>query len=165
MTSSVWKARISARLVAMSALLSMAVLSTTTPAQAADDAQWPEAYIEIFRLAPGAQEDFVRLIARDDQVSAAAGLPPTQLFFHQDGAEWDVLLLKPERTEELTDKQQAAMDAKRRELQVPTGPAYFTAIRKLIASHTDTKTYGPLSAARWLGRLDSWRAEHPKATK
>lgn len=140
------------------------LLASPAPAYA-EDTEWPEAYIEIFRLAPGAQEAFVRLIARDDQVSAAGGQPPTQLFFHQEGAEWDVLLLKPERTVEPTKQQQAAMEAKRRELNVPSGPAYFAAIRKLIASHTDTKTYGPVPAAQWLDRLDKWRADHPDAER
>ena len=35
------------------------------------------------------------------------------------------------------------------------------AIRQDIASHTDTKTMGPITAAEWLAVLDKWRAEHP----
>jgi len=53
------------------------------------------------------------------------------------------------------------MAAKRKELGLPSGPAYFVAIRQDIASHTDTKTMGPVSAAEWLAILDKWRAEHP----
>jgi hypothetical protein len=82
------------------------------------------------------------------------------MFVHQDGADWDVLLLKPYRPEP-TPAQQAAMDAKSKELQMESGPAYFVRIRQMIASHTDTRTYGPITAARWIARLDAWRAAHP----
>ena len=133
------------------------------PAAAADDAPWPEAYFEIFKLAPGKQEAFIRDIARADEVSAAGGQPPIQLFMHEDGADWDVLLFKPERSEKPTPAQEAAMEAKRKELDMPSGPAYFVHIREMIASHTDTKTYGPVSAAQWIARLDAWRAAHPGA--
>jgi hypothetical protein len=129
----------------------------------AADTEWPEAYFEIFKLAPGKQEAFIRDIARGDLVSAAGGEPPTQLYFHEDGADWDVLLFKPARTEKPTAAQEAAMAAKARELQIETGPAYYVRIREMIASHTDTKAYGPLSAAAWLARLDKWRADHPSA--
>lgn len=126
------------------------------------DAPWPEAYFEIFKLAPGKQEHFMRRIARADQVSAAGGQPPIQVFVHQDGADWDVLLFKPVRNVVLTDVQKAAMAAKRKEIGMESGPAYFVGIREDIASHTDTKTYGPLAAADWLAKLDSWRAANPK---
>ena len=126
-------------------------------------AEWPEAYFEIFKLAPGKQEAFIRRIARADEVSQAGGQPPIQIFVHQDGADWDVLLFKPVRGVKPTPAQEAAMAAKRKELHMPSGPAYFVGIRENIASHTDTKTYGPISAAQWLARLDKWRAENPGA--
>ena len=123
---------------------------------------WPEAYFEIFKLAPGKQEEFIRRIARADEVSKAGEQPPIQMFVHEDGADWDVLLYKPARTVKPTPAQEAAMAVKRKELGMESGPAYFIAIRETIASHTDTKTYGPITAAQWLARLDQWRAEHPK---
>ncbi len=137
-----------------------AAAPTAAPAPAND--AWPEAYFEIFKLAPGKQEEFIRRVARNDEVSRAGNQPPIQLYIHQDGADWDVLLLKPARTEKPTPAQEAAMAAKRKELGVESGPAYFVAIRELIAAHTDTKTYGPITAAQWVARLDQWRAEHPK---
>ena len=70
------------------------------------------------------------------------------------------MLYKPARTVKPTAAQEAAMAAKRKELGMESGPAYFIAIRETIASHTDTKTYGPITAAQWLARLDQWRAEH-----
>ncbi|MDB5584726.1 MAG: hypothetical protein JWR80_9902 [Bradyrhizobium sp.] len=129
----------------------------------AADTPWPEAYFEIFKLAPGKQEAFIRDIARGDLVSAAGGEPPMQIYFHEDGADWDVLLFKPARSEKPSAAQEAAMAAKARELQIETGPAYYVRIREMIAAHTDTKAYGPVSAAAWLARLEKWRADHPSA--
>ena len=135
-------------------------LASGARAAADDEAPWPEAYIEIFKLAPGKQEEFIRQIARADEVGRAGGQPPIQMYLHQDGADWDILLLKPERDVKPTAQQEAAMAAKSKELHMESGPAYFIAIRELIASHTDTKTTGPVTAAQWLARLDKWRAEN-----
>jgi hypothetical protein len=133
------------------------------PMPVADPAarEWPEAYFEIFKLAPVKQEAFIRRIARSDLVSEAGGQPPIQIFVHQDGADWDVLLFKPAREDKPSPEQRAAMDAKRKELHMESGPAYFVGIRETIASHTDTKTYGPITAAQWLERLDQWRRDNP----
>lgn len=133
------------------------------PTLPAADAPWPEAQFELFKLAPGKQEAFIRRIARDDEVSHAGGQPPMQIYVHEDGADWDVLILKPFRDKKPTAEQQAAMTAKRKALGIETGPAYFVASRELIASHTDTRTNGPITAGQWLARLDAWRAEHPAA--
>lgn len=134
---------------------------TPAPAPAAENAAWPEAWFEIFKLAPGKQEVFIRNIAMADEVAAAGGQPPIQLFFHENGADFDVILFKPVTGFKPTPEQEAAMEKKRKELGLPSGPAYFVNIRENIAEHTDSKTYGPLSAATWLGRLDKWRAENP----
>ena len=143
--------------VALAAVLLACTASVPTLAIADDE---PITWFEIFKLAPGRQEAFVRSIALEDEVSKAGGQPPTKLFFHQNGADWDVLLMKPSGPD-TTPEQDAAMAAKRKELGLPSGPAYFVAIRQDIASHTDTKTMGPVSAAEWLAILDKWRAEHP----
>jgi hypothetical protein len=151
------------------ALLAMPGVTATpappAPAAAppASDADWPETYLEIFKLAPGKQEAFIRDIARADEVSAAGGQPPIKIFIHEDGADWDVMLYKPETDTRPTPAQQAAMDAKRKALNMPSGPAYFVHIREMIASHTDTKAYGPISAGQWIAKLDAWRAAHPGA--
>lgn len=128
---------------------------------AAADAPWPEAWFEIFKLAPGKQEEFIRRIGQADEVAAAGGFPPIQLFFHENGADFDVILFKPVTGIKPTPEQEAAMKKKRKELGLPSGPAYFVNIRELVADHTDSKTYGPLSAATWLAKLDKWRAENP----
>lgn len=158
------------KLWVLSAALSIAAVvhADTTPPKPTvpvDSEGWPEAWFEIFKLAPGKQEEFIRSIARADEVSAAGGQPPIQMFVHQDGADWDVLLFKPVRKEQPTAAQAAAMAAKSKELNMESGPAYFVNIRENIASHTDTKTYGPVAAADWLKRLDAWRAAHPDAVE
>lgn len=125
------------------------------------DAPWPEALFEIFRLEPGQHEAFVRSVHDWDQVNAAAGLPPARLYFHSHGAEWDVLILKVIDEQKLTPDQEAAMAAKIKELGLPTGPAFFIQGRKHYASHTDTQAVGPISAAQWLAKLDAWRKDNP----
>lgn len=158
------------RLALLFAVMAMPLAPATAqqaPAPAAESDEWPEAWFEIFKLAPGKQEEFIRRIAQADEVAAAAGLPPIQIFFHENGADFDVILFKPVTGVKLSPAQEDAMAKKRRELGLPSGPAYFVNIRELVAEHTDSKTYGPLSAGRWLARLDKWRAENPprKATK
>ncbi len=127
-------------------------------AEAAQD-NWPEAWFEVFRLAPGRHEDFVRRIARVDEVARAGGQPPAQMFIHQTGDDWDVILYKPVRPTRPTPEQEAAMAARRRELGVETGPDHFVTIRELIASHSDSKAYGPITAAQFLERLERLRRE------
>ena len=154
----------------MKILMLFAALLATGSAQGqgavADDGKpWPQAQFEIFKLAPGKHEAFLRKLAQWDLVSMAGGQPATQIFIHDHGADWDVLLFKPFPTTPITTAQQAAMDAKAEELGLKTGPAFFLEIRENVAAHTDSKTQGPLTAAQWLARLDAWRASHPGAAK
>jgi hypothetical protein len=125
-----------------------------------NDEAWPEATFEIYHLAPGQHEAFVRRVALADEIRAAGGLAPLRLYFHQSGDSWDVLALKVADEDVLTPEQEAAMEARGRELGVPTGPAYFADLRTTVQSHTDTRTVGPISAAQWLARLDAWRTEN-----
>ena len=152
-------------LILLGALLVAAASVHAQNAVVDDGKPWPEAQFEIFKLAPGKHESFIRKLAQWDLVSAAGGQPPTQIFIHQEGDEWDVLLFKPFPKTPITPAQQAAMDAKADELHLKTGPAFFLEMRENVASHSDTKTQGPLSAAQWLARLDAWRAAHPEAAK
>lgn len=147
-------------------LLVALVLLGLTPSvtvQAADTEEWSSAWFEIFKLAPGRHEAFMQDVARGDEVSKAGGLPPIQLYIHQNGADWDVLMFKPVTDIKLSPEQEAAMAAKSKELNMPSGPAFFVDFRKNVLSHTDTETIGPVSAADWLAKLEEWRAEHPDA--
>jgi hypothetical protein len=105
--------------------------------------------IEIYRIAPGQQEAFLRFIALCDQVNIAAGVAPRQLYVHQDGASWDFLLIQPE---DYTPEQDAALRAAGERLGLPTGANFFFAIRRYIAEHTDTAALGPTTAADYLAR-------------
>lgn len=106
--------------------------------------------IEIYRIAPGMHEEFLRHLALLDQANAEAGLPPRQLFVHQDGASWDFLLLQPAHH---TDEENAKLDAAFRKLGLPQGAKFFVTFRKLIAEHTDTFVE-QTTAAEYLKKLD-----------
>lgn len=106
--------------------------------------------VEIYRIAPGQHEAFLRFIARGDAVNVAAGLPPRQLFVHRDGADWDFLILQPAETP--ADKA-AALDAAWDRMNMPSGADFFMEIRKYIAEHSDTVTSGPTTAADYLATM------------
>ena len=118
-------------------------------AQAAPQAI-PESQVEIYRIAPGMQEEFVKFIALCDQANKEAGMPPRQLYVHQDGADWDFLLIQPSHS---TPEQDKAWRAAATKLGIPHDGNFFLAVRKFIAVHTDTATQGPTTAAEWLSQL------------
>ncbi len=99
---------------------------------------------------PGKHEEFLRHLALLDQANAEAGLPPRQLFVHQDGASWDFVLLQPAHN---TDEQNAKLDAAFKKLGIPQGAKFFVNFRKLIAEHTDTFVE-QTTAAEYLKKLD-----------
>ena len=73
----------------VAAALTLALLATTAIADP------PRTQIEIYRIAPGQHEAFVRFIALCDRANRDAGLQPRQLYVHQDGASWDFIILQP----------------------------------------------------------------------
>lgn len=115
----------------------------------ADEA--PEKVIEIYRIAPGQHEAFLRLIALYDQANKEAGVPPRELYVHEDGGSWDFVLIQPAH---LTPQQDAAVTAAVKRLGAPQGTAYFLNIRKYLLEHSDTTAEGPTTAADWLKKLD-----------
>lgn len=129
--------------------LIMSLLGSTAPA-ADEPAAPPRVLIEIYRIAPGLHEEFLRMIARCDEANAMAGLPPRQLYVHQDGADWDFILIQPART---PPEKAQALDAAWKKLGLPSGANFFVQFRKYIAEHSDTYAEGPTSAARWLDKL------------
>jgi hypothetical protein len=112
----------------------------------------PTMQVEIYRIAPGQHVAFLKLIALYDQANEAAGLPPRQLYVHQDGADWDFLIIQP--NEDWTEQQRAKVKAALTRLGAPQGAQFFIEIRKLMAEHTDTVASGPTTAADWLKRLN-----------
>lgn len=107
------------------------------------------ATISIYRAAPGHQEQLLAWLARQDEISRAAGLPASQLYVHQDGASWDYLLISPSTTPE----QDAAFDAAATRMGAATGPRLGLELRQHIAEHTDTIVGGPTTAAAFLARI------------
>ena len=128
---------------------------TTAPAFAQAKAPTPQKMlVEIYRIAPGQHENFMRYIAAYDEANRRAGLPPRQLYVHQDGASWDFMLIQPEDTP--ADKAKALSDAYKA-LKIPSGPDAFTKIRTFVEEHSDTFVSGPTTASDWLKALDESR--------
>ncbi len=109
----------------------------------------PEVAIEIYRIAPGQHAAFLRLIAEFDEANRQAGLPPRQLYVHQDGADWDFIFIQPEHNP--PEKSKLVGEALRK-MGAPSDADFFFEIRRFIASHTDTSAVGPTTAADWLAR-------------
>ncbi len=109
-----------------------------------------EMVIEIYRVAPGKHEEFLRQIALYDRANGEAGLPPRQLFVHQGGAAWDFVILQPAHH---TDEESEKLDAAFKKLGIPQGAKFFVSFRQLIAEHTDTNVEAT-TAAEYLKKLD-----------
>jgi hypothetical protein len=117
------------------------LLSGAAPAQDA-----PTAIVSIYHAAPGQQIALLKWFARQDQVAAAAGTPAAQLYVHQDGADWDYVLIQPDTT----DAQDAAYEAAAKKLGIDVGPRSGIEFRKHIISHSDTVARGPTTAGAYL---------------
>jgi hypothetical protein len=134
----------------MKRILITAVLAAAlsqTVAYAADPAPLPESSVEIFRIAPGQHENFLKMLAQTEAAMAEVGLPQSQLYIHEDGASWDFILVKPHG---LDEKKWKLVADKLHKQGAPTGPDYFFTIRKMIAEHTDTTAIGPTTATAYL---------------
>jgi len=107
------------------------------------------AIVSLYRAAPGQQEALIRWLADQDRVAAAAGVAPSQVYVHTDGASWDFMTIGPVTTE----AQDKAIDEAAKKLGVASGPRASLEFRKHIASHTDTFVQGPMSAAAYLSSL------------
>jgi len=127
-------------------LLALTVAGAS-PCAAQEQAREPDTTIEIYRIAHGQHEAFLKEIARYDEANRMAGLPPRQLYVHSDGADWDFILIQPSKTP--PDKA-AALDKAWKQLGLPSGADFFLNFRRFIADHTDTVAIGPTSAAAYL---------------
>jgi hypothetical protein len=129
-------------------IVPLLVAGVVASAPALADSQ--DMLIEIYRVVPGKHEEFLRQIALFDRANAEAGLPPRQLFVHQDGASWDFVLLQPAHH---TDEENAKLDVAFKKLGIPQGAKFFVTFRQLIAEHTDTFVEAT-TAAEYLKKLD-----------
>lgn len=154
----------------MRSLILLGAMLLPTIAQAQDKVDEPAAEtlsnpaFELFRLVPGKTEEFLRSVAIWDQVNAAGGQPKTQLYLHEDGEGWDVMLYKPPRAAP-TPAQNAAMAAKMKELGLVGGPLFFIGLREKVADHAHLVMKGPMLAENWVAQLDQQRAEIKAAKK
>lgn len=128
----------------LSIIAAAAMALAAAPAAAADI---PSTMIEIYRIAPGQHEAFLKEIARYDEANRLAGLPPRQLYVHSDGADWDFVLIQPAKTP--PDKAEA-LDKAWKQLGLPSGADFFLQYRRFIAEHSDTVANGPTTAADYL---------------
>jgi hypothetical protein len=128
------------------AVLASAQTAPASPARAVEQ----ESQVEIYRIAPGEHEAFLKFVALCDEANKEAGMAPRQLYVHQDGANWDFLIIQPLHN---TAEQDRAWEAAAARLGLPHGGNFFLAIRKFVAEHTDTAVTGPTTAAEWLKQL------------
>ena len=115
----------------------------------AQAAKPPRAVVSIYHAVPGHQQALLEWLAQQDRISAAAGIPASQIYAHTDGASWDYVIIAPVTT----DAQDDALDAAAAKLGLPSGPKVGLELRKHIQSHTDTFVVGPMTAAQHLDRL------------
>lgn len=130
--------------------IAMIVTALSLAAPSAQAADAPRKLVEIYRIAPGQHEAFLRAIALFDEASIEAGIPPRDLYVHQDGANWDFLLIQ---NAEYTPEQSARLDVALTKRNAPRGARFFVEFRKFIAEHSDTFVEGPTTAAAWLRKL------------
>jgi hypothetical protein len=130
----------------LTALCAFAV-AASSPAWAQEESETPATQIEIYRIAPGQHEAFLKEIARYDQANRMAGVPARQLYVHSDGADWDFILIQPAK---YPPDQQAALDKAWKQLGLPSGADFFLNFRRFIADHTDTVAIGPTTAGDYL---------------
>jgi hypothetical protein len=132
------------------ALLLCAFFSFGFGQVAAAEESAPRKLVEIYKVAPGQHVAFLKMIAQFDAASKEAGIPPRDLYVHQDGANWDFMLIQ---NADYTDEQSAKLGKALERMGLPRGANFFVEFRKLIAEHTDTFVEGPTTAQAWLGKL------------
>ncbi len=129
-------------------LSGLAMLAMGSPGMATAQ-QAGEHIVSIYHAAPGHQEALIKWLAQQERISDAAGVPRGQLYIHMDGADWDYVHIQPE----LTDAQEAAVDAAAKKLGLDAGLRAGLEFRKHITSHTDTIAWGPTNATDYLKAL------------
>jgi hypothetical protein len=113
----------------------------------AQDAQ--QHIISLYRAAPGQQVALLKWMAAQDRASIAAGLPASQIYVHTSGDSWDYAVINPVTTKAHDD----AVEAAAKKMGISSGPRASIEFRTMIASHTDTTSDGPMTAAQVLARL------------
>lgn len=131
----------------IAAVAAACALSLATPAIAAEPGH---AIVSLYRAAPGQQVALLKWMAQQDKAAAAAGVGAAQIYVHTSGDSWDYLVINPTTT----DAQDAAIEAAAKKMGLATGPKASIEFRTMIASHTDTYSVGPTTAADILAGLE-----------
>jgi hypothetical protein len=134
----------------LAAAFAATLIAPSAFAQSAPKTPVAETQIEIFKIAPGQHEAFLRSIAEFDEDNIKAGLPPRQLFIHDNGADWDFLIMQPAHN---SPEANARLEQITKARDYKGGINYFLQSRKFFASHTDTVTSGPTTAADYLSGI------------
>lgn len=130
----------------IAAVAAACALSFATPTVAAEPGR---AIVSLYHAAPGQQVALLKWLAAQDRAAAAAGVAPSQIYVHMEGDSWDYLIINPVTTE----AQDTAIEAQLKAMGMATGPRASIQFRTMIASHTDTLSAGPTTAAHLLEGL------------
>lgn len=127
------------------ALVSLSSLILAAPRWTPDKADGTpaRARISIYSVAPGRHLDFLKWLAAREEAAKAAGVAVAQVYAHQDGDDWDYVLVWPI----LTPEQERKADEAAASRGLKTGFPAALEFRELLASHTDTFVAGPTTAA------------------
>jgi hypothetical protein len=109
----------------------------------------PQHIVSLYRAAPGQQVALLKWMAAQDRAAAAAGVAASQIYVHTSGDTWDYAVINPVTTKAQDD----AIDAAAKKMGIASGPRASIEFRTMIASHTDTTTNGPSTAAQILATL------------
>jgi len=127
-------------------LAAAAACALVAPANGQDT---PQFIVSLYRAAPGQQVPLLKWMAQQDRASQAAGVATSQIYVHTSGDSWDYLVINPVTTKAQDD----AIDAAAKQMGLASGPRASIQFRTMIASHTDTTTNGPQTAAQILAAL------------
>ena len=109
----------------------------------------PQHIVSLYRAAPGQHIALLKWMAQQDRASAAAGVAASQIYVHTSGDSWDYMVINPVTTKAQDD----AVDAAAKKMGISSGPRASIEFRTMIASHTDTTSNGPTTAAQILATL------------
>ncbi|HEY3349012.1 MAG TPA: hypothetical protein VGM13_04500 [Thermoanaerobaculia bacterium] len=140
------------RIAVLFAAFVSSAASAQTPAATAPPAPVRHKLVEIYRIAPGKHEEFLRAVARLDEANRRAGVPLRELYVHSDGASWDFLLIQDA---EYPEGKGEAVSKAYREMGLPSGPRFFLQFRSMLLEHSDTFANGPTTAGAYLAELDA----------
>lgn len=123
--------------------LSVMLVLVAFVAIAQDAKKPPEALVSIYNVAPGKHLEFLKWLAAREAVGKELGIAATVIYVHTNGASWDYVAIAPV----LTAEQDKAVEELSKKKGLTTGFKASLEFRQMIASHSDTFTIGPVSAA------------------